>query len=190
MRSDPNERMTIGVPRIRRADAADAHAIAEIVVHGWQTAYRGILPDDFLAGLSVSAREVAWRMRLESGADAADPIWVAERAGAVIGFVSCGPPRDEELQSTARDGYRLGAEIYAIYVDSNSWRSGTGRALLKTAIAYLHSRGAEILVLWVLEKNANGRAFYEAMSWRPDGARQSVDFGDFTVPEVRYRLSL
>jgi hypothetical protein len=84
---------------IRRAHAADAHAIAEIVVRGWQTAYRGILPDDFLAGLSVGAREIAWRMRLESDDDGRDAIWVAEVAGAEIGFVSCGPPRDEDMQN-------------------------------------------------------------------------------------------
>jgi ribosomal protein S18 acetylase RimI-like enzyme len=179
--SDGND-LTVAEPmRIRQATISDAHAIAEIVIRGWQAAYRGILPDDFLAGLSVGAREVAWRMRLESSADAGDSIWVAEVAGAAIGFVSCGPPRDEHLPSRA-------AEIYAIYVDPTSWRSGAGRALLQTATTHLRSLGAEILVLWVLEENAVGRAFYEAMGWRPDGARQRLDFGGFMVPEVRYGL--
>ena len=181
--------------RIRRAHAADAHAIAEIVVLGWQTAYRGILPDDFLAGLSVGAREIAWRMRLESDAGGRDPIWVAEVAGAAIGFVSCGPPRDEDLQvrdcASNRQSERpeCSLEIYAIYVDPTSWRCGTGRALLETATTHLHARGATTLVLWVLEQNANGRAFYEAMGWRPDGKRQMLDLGGFKVPEVRYRLT-
>jgi len=194
--SEPSNRRMTEAVRIRRATAADAHTIAEIMVRGWQTAYRGILPDDFLAGLSVGAREIAWRMRLESGDNGEGPIWVAEVAGATIGFVSCGPPRDEDLQvrdyASDRQSERLkrSLEIYAIYVDPASWRSGAGRALLETATTHLHARGATTLVLWVLEQNANGRAFYEAMGWRPDGRRQMLDLGGFTVPEVRYRLAL
>ena len=179
---------------IRRAAPADARALAEIVVRGWQTAYRGILPDDLLAGLSIGARKIAFRMRLEIGNNDEDPIWVAEMAGAAVGFVSCGPPRDDDLQvrdcASNRQSERLrrSLEIYAIYVDPASWRGGAGRALLETATTYLQARGAEVLVLWVLEKNDAGRAFYEAMGWRPDGARQLLDLGGFTVPEVRYSL--
>jgi len=195
--SEPSNRRMTEAGLIRRAHAADAHAIAEIVVRGWQTAYRGILPDHFLAGLSVGAREIAWRMRLESDDDGRDAIWVAEVAGAAIGFVSCGPPRDEDMQNrdcacngqSQRRRRWLAAEIYAIYVDPTSWRSGTGRALLETATTHLYARGATTLVLWVLEQNANGRAFYEAMGWRPDGKRQILDLGGFKVPEVRYRLT-
>jgi len=177
--SDGNDLRAEEAIRIRQATISDAHAIAEIVIRGWQAAYRAILPDDFLAGLSVGAREVAWRMRLESSADGGDPIWVAEVAGVTIGFVSGGPPRDNESPSRA-------AEIYAIYVDPTSWRRGAGRALLQTATTHLRSLGAEVLVLWVLEENAAGRAFYEALGWRPDGTRQLLDFGGFMVPEVRY----
>ena len=106
MASDGNDLRAEEAIRIRQATISDAHAIAEIVIRGWQAAYRAILPDDFLAGLSVGAREVAWRMRLESSADGGDPIWVAEVAGVTIGFVSGGPPRDNESPSRA-------AEIYA-----------------------------------------------------------------------------
>ncbi len=174
--------------RVRRATADDARAIAEIVVGGWQTAYRGILPDDFLAGLSVGAREVAWRMRLECEDDGSrEPIWVAEVAGEAIGFVSCGSPRDEDWKSSRGQVGRLGGEVYAIYVAPDGWRKGAGRALLETATSHLRACGSETLVLWVLEANTNGREFYEAMGWRPDGTRHLLDLGGFTVPEVRYR---
>lgn len=174
--------------RVRRATADDARAIAEIVVGGWQTAYRGILPDDFLAGLSVGAREVAWRMRLECEDDGSrEPIWVAEVAGEAIGFVTCGSPRDEDWKSSRGQVGRLGGEVYAIYVAPDGWRKGAGRALLETATSHLRACGSETLVLWVLEANTNGREFYEAMGWRPDGTRHLLDLGGFTVPEVRYR---
>ena len=148
---------------------------------GWQTAYHDILPRDFLAGLSVDAREVAWRMMLESDGQEAAPAWVAERAGVVVGFVATGPPRDEDVPLP-------GAEIYAIYVLPESWRGGAGRALLATAVDHWQARGATTLVLWVLEANARGRGFYEALGWSPDGARQHIDLDVFSAPELRYHL--
>lgn len=193
--SDPVNQEDAAAVDIRPATAADAQAIAEISVHGWQTAYRGILPDDFLAGLSVGPREVAWRMRLEHDTDAGSPAWIAQRNGRPIGFLSSGPPRDKDLQRRARAAGRRSAgstttiEVYAVYVDPASWRSGAGRALLTTAVDYWRARDVTRLVLWVLEGNAGGRAFYEAMGWRPDGTRQVVELGGFTAPEVRYCLT-
>jgi hypothetical protein len=43
------------------------------------------------------------------------------------------------------------------------------------------------LILWVFEENGESRAFYEALGWRPDGARQVDDFGGAHPIEVRYR---
>jgi GNAT superfamily N-acetyltransferase len=167
---------------IRRATPADARAIAEIGVRSWQAAYRGILPAAFLAGLSVTAREIAWEYML--GADEADgaPCWMAERNGDAIGYVASGPPRDDDVPLPA-------AEIYAIYVAPSQWRSGAGRALLTTAAAHWQSLGVGTLALWALEGNLAGRAFYEALGWRTDGTRQQIDLGGFKAPEVRYLLN-
>ena len=164
---------------IRRATAVDASAIAEIGVLGWQAAYRGILPRDFLAGLAVAPREVAWRAMIESDAEGGAPAWIAEREGRVIGFVASGPPRGEDVPLPA-------AEVYAIYVMPESWRSGAGTALLAAAVDHWRALGTTTLVLWVLEANTQGRAFYEALGWQADGHRQEVDFGGFTRTEIRY----
>ena len=169
--------------RIRRAVAADARVIAEIGVAGWQAAYRGILPDEFLDGLSVDARETAWRMMLESDEGGEAPAWLAERDGRAIGFVASGPPRDDDVPPPA-------AEVYAIYVMPDSWRGGAGKALIGSAADHWKARGAATMVLWVLEANSSGRAFYEALGWVPDGHRQQIDFGVFASTEVRYRSKL
>ena len=42
---------------IRAATISDAYSIAEVQVAGWQAAYRGIMPDSVLDGLSVPKRE-------------------------------------------------------------------------------------------------------------------------------------
>ena len=168
---------------IRRASVGDARAIAEIGVKGWQAAYRGILPEDFLAGLPVAPREVAWRSMLESDQDGGAPAWLAELDGTTVGFVASGPPRDDDVSLPA-------AEVYAIYVLPETWRRGIGRALLNVAVDHWRERGTTTLVLWVLEQNIHGRAFYEKIGWRADGRHQEIDFGGFTAPEIRYHLQL
>jgi GNAT superfamily N-acetyltransferase len=168
---------------IRPAAPADARAIAEIGVAGWRAAYAGILPRDFLAGLSVTAREIGWRAMLEADEAGSAPCWMAERDGVPVGYVASGPPRDDDVPLPA-------AEIYAIYVAPDAWREGIGRALLATAVEHWRCREATILVLWALEANGAGRAFYEALRWRSDGTRQDIDLGGFAAPELRYRLFL
>ena len=149
-------------------------------MRGWQAAYRDILPGDFLDGLSVAAREVAWRTVLESDEDGAAPSWLAERNGRPIGFLAAGPPRDEDVQLPA-------AEVYALYVLPEEWGGGAGGALLAGAVDHWRAVGVTRLVLWVLEANERARAFYEAQGWRPDGASQPLDLGGFVTTEVRYR---
>jgi GNAT superfamily N-acetyltransferase len=156
--------------------------MARVGVLCWQAAYRGILPAEFLAGLSVEPRAVAWETLLESEGSKDAPTWVAERDGRVTGYLSSGPARDDDTPLHT-------AEIYAVYVLPGKWRKGAGRALLDAAVEYWLEHGAAGLVLWTFEANASAHAFYAALSWRPDGARREIDLGGFSVPELRYRLA-
>ena len=100
---------------IRHARDEDARSIAEIHVRSWQAAYRGILPDELLDGLSVSERESRWRALFAAGED----LWltlVAERDGGLTGFCSVATP-SREAGATERT-----AEIGALYVDPSRWR--------------------------------------------------------------------
>ncbi|MGD0017872.1 MAG: GNAT family N-acetyltransferase [Candidatus Limnocylindrales bacterium] len=169
-------------PVVRRAGPDDARAIAEVAVAGWQAAYRGILPDDFLDALRVDPRAAAWREILVRDVDGGTPTWVAESGDRIVGFVGSGPPRDDDVPLPA-------AEVYAIYVLPQCWRLGLGRALLDAAVAHWHAAGAETLALWVFEANAQARAFYEAMGWLPDGGRKEFRLGDVAAIEIRYRRS-
>jgi GNAT superfamily N-acetyltransferase len=171
-------------PRIlvRRAKVEDAGAIAEIAVAGWQAAYRGMLPAEFLAGLSVPARKTAWQSMLESDPTGVAPVWVAAIDGRVSGFASSGPPRDADVALPA-------AEVYALYVLESCWRSGLGRGLLSVVVGHWRAAGVSTLVLWVAEGNERARSFYEALGWRPDGGRQEVELAGTTQIEVRYRRS-
>jgi ribosomal protein S18 acetylase RimI-like enzyme len=161
---------------IRRATQADARAIAGIHVRGWQWAYRGVLPDAVLDGLSVEARAAEWRQWLR---DEAVHTWVAEHGERVIGFVSCGPTGDDFV-----------GEIFTIYREKEAGVAGVGHALLAHAMSDLASRGFTEVVLWVLEGNAHARRFYEREGWVADGGRKEEERIDYVRCDVRYRILL
>lgn len=165
---------------VRAATAADAEGISNVHIGAWQVAYRGLVADDFLDGLSdrLAGRIAWWHERLGAGATAV----VADDDGRVTGFASYGraeAPSDPEL-----------GEVYAIYVDASQWGRGHGRALMRAALDALRAMGRSVAVLWVLESNARARRFYERGGWAPDGATKTERIGGAPVLEVRYRRAI
>lgn len=61
------------------------------------------------------------------------------------------------------------AELYAIYVDPGWWSTGIGRSLMDEVLAATRAGRYERIGLWVLEKNARARRFYERAGFEPDG---------------------
>jgi L-amino acid N-acyltransferase YncA len=172
-------------PIVRLASAADAGAIGDLHVRSWQVAYRGIVPDAILDGLSIPQRVEFWSRVL--GMATGDPprnaqTWVIETNGKVVGFASTRPSREEDTPPGT-------GELHSIYLAPEAWSNGFGSRLLATAVDDLHERGFAPLVLWVIEANVRGRRFYERAGWRPDGGRQPIDFDGVPVDEIRYRRS-
>jgi L-amino acid N-acyltransferase YncA len=187
----------VTAPTVRLARPDDAEAIADAHVRGWRAAYRGLVPDAILDGLSVERRAAFWRDTIATetaegaatdmvaGAAVAAPAartWVVEQDGAVRGFASTGAIRDQP------DGLAGAGEVFAIYLAPEARGRGLGRVLYAHAVDDLRARALYPIVVWVFEANADARRFYEAAGFRPDGARQPVDFGEVSLPEIRYRL--
>ena len=74
-----------------------------------------------------------------------------------------------------------GAEIVAIHSLPESWGTGLGSAMLKTALAQI---GAQPVFLWAFRENKRARRFYEKHGFRWDGSERISEF-DGAV-EVRY----
>jgi GNAT superfamily N-acetyltransferase len=151
--------------------------VERVRLAGWQTAYRGIIPDGYLDGLLVNVARRRRRLA-ELPADISDSVAVAD--GAVVGWIAGGPCRDPD-----RVGLRYG-EVFACYVHPGWWRKGVGRLLMNHAIGELVRAGRDDISLWVLEANDRARRFYATVGFSPDGARMLRDFG-VPVAEVRYR---
>jgi len=166
--------------RLRPATVEDAATMAEIHVGAWQTAFRGIVPDELLNALRPEEIVVRYREPLAANDAAAQRFTVAVSDRAVIGLVRCAATRDGD-----EDPACVG-EVRSLYVRPRYWRQGVGRRLLHAAIEQLVADGFDTATLWTLTASKQARAFYEALGWRLDGAVTEWE----GVPRVRYRAQL
>jgi len=162
---------------IRPATIADDAAIAEVHVLSWQHAYRGLLPDEFLASLSVPRRQAKWAEALVNGHPS---LLVAEANGRVIGFSAFAPCRGA---GAGPADY----ELWAIYLVPSHWSAGLGRQLWLQSNEAMVSQGATRVTLWVLAGNGRAIRFYTAAGFRAEpGSDRVVELGGVKVREVRY----
>jgi ribosomal protein S18 acetylase RimI-like enzyme len=139
---------------IRAAGLADAVAIAQLHTHSWQTAYRGILSDDFLEGALPENRRMLWHTRL-SDSDRADQfVLVDEQGGAIRGFACAYLEADPEW----------GCLLDNLHVVPDLKGQGLGKQLM-TAVAeraWLCDPCGR-LHLCAYEQNRAARRFYERL---------------------------
>lgn len=166
--------------QVRCATEADVEAIARIHVEAWRIGYRGQLPDAVIEFRSVEDRKQRWRQLISQPAH---DLLVAVRADTLLGFCSLIPSRD--AGATAQT-----AEVAAIYVSPEHWRSGAGRQLMLAGREAARQRGYRELTLWVLSSNTRARAFYERVGFVADGAEKVEQHNGHPLHELRYRQPL
>ncbi|MFD6174609.1 MULTISPECIES: GNAT family N-acetyltransferase [Streptomyces] len=162
---------------------ADCDRVAEIRIRGWQSAYRGLIPQSYLDGLSVAEDAERRRERLAQADGSVVNLVAEDTGGEVVGWACHGPYRGGEAVTGD-------AELYAIYVHPEHLGQGAGQALLAEAVARCTAAGHGRLLLWVLKGNGRARRFYERAGFEADGAEEPFEVDGVTVPEVRYARAL
>ena len=165
---------------LRRAETADAMAVARVQVRSWQAAYRGLMPDDFLAQLRPEDRAKRydfWNL---------DPVRpqtiIAVERGEIRGLVTTAPAQESNMPDFG--------ELCGLYVDPDHWGRGIGVALVSAARARLLDHGFRKAILWVLASNVRAQRFYRKDQWAPDGGQRTEEKWGFKVNDVRYRRNL
>jgi RimJ/RimL family protein N-acetyltransferase len=151
--------------RIVNAALSDVGAIAAFQTKCWREAYRGLVPDGYLDGVTEHDRALRWHERLETGLRYAAIAWSKD---AIAGVVSWGPT-DSGLPVL---------ELKSLYVAQT--HRGTGLAADLTVRAI----GDSSAQLWVFEANLRAQKFYRKLGFSPDGTRK-ID-PDTSVWELRF----
>jgi RimJ/RimL family protein N-acetyltransferase len=162
---------------IREATPDDAEAIAQVSVESWRAAYGGLMPAEFLDGLSVPEEAAGWGRRLSQPDPRGRHTSVAIDGGRVVGFVTSGPDPHDPIVGL----------VFLMYVRPDLWGSGAGDALMAASLRSLQDIGFQEAALWVLEANLRARRFYERSGWTLEGSHRFDDYGGTLLPAVRYR---
>ncbi|MFJ6071841.1 GNAT family N-acetyltransferase [Streptomyces sp. NPDC093065] len=162
---------------------ADCDSVGRIRVRGWQTAYRGLMPQRYLDAMDPAADAERRRGLFARSREDVVNLVAEDDGGEVVGWACHGPYRDGEVRTAD-------AELYALYVDDARFGTGVGQALLRESVRRCEGAGHLRMLLWVLKGNARARRFYERAGFRPDGTEEPFTVERVAVPEVRYTRSL
>jgi len=135
--------------KIRSATIDDASSIARVTVDTWRSAYRGLIDQEYLDGLSYENREQGWR---EFPFDNAFVYVAEDETGNIIGFAAAGPERENNPIYTG--------ELYALYVYDNHQNQDIGSSLFNAVRQRFKKLGISSLLLWALSDSPY-RRFYE-----------------------------
>ena len=131
---------------IRQATEEDVMQISEILVEDWQTAYRGIIDDEYLDSLSAEQRYQVEIKRYRK-------YTVAVENDEILGYAWNETTGDEPAD----------CEIIALYVRYSKRKSGIGRALMRHSMDDFRKSGKHTMIIWCLRDNSESRRFYEKM---------------------------
>ena len=162
---------------VREAKIADAAAIARVNIDTWRTAYRNIVPTDYLAQLSYEKRESSWQETLANVENTGDFVCVAENdSGQIVGFAAGGSERSGK--------YAYQGELFAIYILEAYQRQGIGQQLVRTVAQKLAELSFNSMLVWVLGDNSACR-FYEFLGGKNIAEMQTSRAG-VALKEIAY----
>lgn len=165
---------------IRAATPSDAKEIARIHVDTWRAAYRGMVPEDYLANLSYAESEEMWRRVTGASGAQAGCVFVAGESETLFGF-SSGRPRTRFSQGLTE--YR--GTLQTLYVLPTRQGAGIGKRLVGAVAGCLAEAGVPSMLLWVLEENEIARGFYESIGGTLI-AQDRFELGGAVLSEVAY----
>lgn len=146
-------------------------AISHVYEQSWKHAYRGIIPDTWLARIPSGQ----WANGLKAP-DRLSLLLIED--GKICGSASYSHARMEEMK-----GY---GEIISIYLLPEMMHKGYGYQLMQAVISALYDIGYQKVYLWVLEENKNARRFYERFGFVQKDWRQMDIYDGKEVAELMY----
>lgn len=158
------------------AGPADAEALAVAHVTAWRETYRGLLPEPYLARMSLELHARRFASGLLRPRPDEVTLAAADRDG-IVGYAQGGPSRRR------LDGE---AEVVTLYLVRAAQGHGLGRRLLTGAAQALAARGARSLMISVLRDNLRARAFYEHLGGVAEPGRLEPGPGGGSHHEVAY----
>jgi len=159
----------------------DIHEYVACGIACWQSAYKGIVPDDYLENMPNETERRIEKTTKYMNEATEHFYYCVKSENKIIGFVTFGKSWDEDKPAAG--------EIGAIYLLEEFWNKGYGRQMMEYGLKNLKDMGYHEIVVWVFEENYRSRRFYEKFGFVLDGAKKERENGK-TLITVRYVLKL
>jgi GNAT superfamily N-acetyltransferase len=155
---------------IRRATKADLPALGRLGALLVQTHY-GFDRNRFMPPRPHADEGYAWFLGTQLGQEDT-VVFVAERAGEVLGYVYAGiePLSWKELRDEA--GF-----IHDIVVDEKGRRTGLAAALIEHAADWLRDRGMPRAILWTADQNSGAQQLFTRLGFRRTMVEMTMELG-------------
>ena len=162
---------------ILSAVVQDAPALAALHAESWRSAYRGLLPDDYLDGPIEEERLQFWQRRMTELDQARSRVLKAVSGPLLAGFACIILDADPNW----------GARLENLHVRPDLKGQGVGGRLFDAAHDWANAvRPDRPMHLWVLEQNLPARRFYERRGGRVADKKTIEVVSGVRVAEVRY----
>ena len=160
---------------IRKALPENAREYALCHIACWQTAYKGIITDEYLENMTVEQITENNRQILSKSSNFL--CYYVEQDEKMIGRLVINKSRDADKADAG--------EIAAMYLLDTFWDKGFGKELMDFSLAKLKGMGHNEVILWVLAANSRARRFYERCGFVFDGTEKEICV-DIPLIEMRY----
>ena len=155
---------------VRKMTADDIEAVRRLYTVGWQNAFKGIVPQDYLDQLN-----------LDHWAPPLDGAYVLTDGEKIMGTSSISAARDESFHGWG--------EIISIYILPELIGQGYGHILFDFVKDKLLELGYHNIYLNVFEENTRARNFYEKHDFSWNGDRIPSNIQGKELNEMRYIFS-
>jgi ribosomal protein S18 acetylase RimI-like enzyme len=159
---------------IRKATINDVSRIAEIQIYGWRFAYAKFLSEKKLYfDRQVIKSMKSHEKRIEEGNI---DEFVYEDNEIIKGFMMMANSRDEDKKNAF--------ELTVIYIEPYFKKQGIGTKMINYFEKVGREKNKKEFIVWVFDKNIEGKRFYEKNGYQHDGTRRNVE--EYNEDEIRY----
>ena len=167
---------------IRKAIAEDAYDLAFCHISSWQSAYKGIVPDEYLEKMLIEKDQLIERYRNNIKDTGYPEYFCVMYDGKIIGFIIINISFDNEKHNIG--------EIWAVYLIEEFRNMGYGKEMLKFSIEKLKNLESEEIFLWVFEENIKARKFYEKNNFNYNGEKRENSWYGKPLIQLKYVLNI
>lgn len=165
--------------RIKKASINDTEIISSIHALSWKSAYRGMIPSQYLDNLEDNFWVNAFDNWITKAELIVKIIFQDEKP---VGCIAYGDSRDDKFSNCG--------EIVSIYILPDYFHKGYGQRLLDSALEDMKSMGHKNIYLWALEENNRARRFYEKNKFKYNGDKHHFEIMDKQLTNLRYILKI